>query len=101
MSVVKLTKRSEKELESLPIHVQKKFFLWARHVENSGLTNAQVNPGYHDEPLSGKLLGLIRSVRLTKGYRLYYRVLKSELEYVIVEGVNNHDYKKIERLFSR
>lgn len=42
-------------------------------------------PGYHDEPLKGDLKGL-RSIRLSKGYRAYYVVVKDTVEFLRVEG---------------
>jgi proteic killer suppression protein len=59
-------------------------------------------PGYHDEPLSGKLHG-VRSIRLALGYRGYYRVISvaGAAKAVQVEEVNRHDYKEIERLLGR
>jgi addiction module RelE/StbE family toxin len=57
--------------------------------------------GYHDEPLMGKLRD-VRSVRLGRSYRLYYRIIESSVvETVLVEEINRHDYKEIERLFER
>jgi toxin HigB-1 len=58
-------------------------------------------PGYHDEPLQGKLRD-VRSVRLGRSYRLFYRIVSIDVvETVLVEEVNRHDYKEIERLFGR
>ncbi len=48
-------------------------------------------PGYHDEPLKGELKGL-RSIRLSKGYRAYYKMMKDAVELVRVEGVDKHVY---------
>ena len=53
--------------------------------------------GYHDEPLKGKLRG-IRSVRLGLGYRAYSRIDQAVVRTLVVEEVNKHDYKAIERL---
>ena len=63
-----------------------------------GLAETQKIPGYHDEPLHGKLRGL-RSFRVSLGFRGFYRVVKEQIQFVLVEEVNKHDYKKIERLF--
>jgi proteic killer suppression protein len=60
-----------------------------------------IAPGYHDEPLMGKLKD-VRSVRLGRSYRIYYRqIAVDRIETVLVEEVNKHDYKKVERLFQR
>ena len=33
-----------------------------------------------------------RSIRLSRGYRAYYRVLKESIEFVFVERVDKHEY---------
>lgn len=76
------------------------FFVWKREVEQHGLELVQKIPGYHDEALKGKLHGA-RSVRLGLGYRAYYRLEQQTPRVVIVEEVNKHDYKAIERLLGR
>ena len=48
-------------------------------------------PGYHDEPLKGRLKGL-RSIRLSKGYRAYYRLVNDAPEFVHVERIDKHVY---------
>ena len=48
--------------------------------------------GMHDEALAGKLKGL-RSSRLSKGYRVIYRVEKTAV-YVQVLDINAHDYRR-------
>jgi proteic killer suppression protein len=87
-----------KSLARAPQHVVAKFMLWRSQVVKSGLEVVQKVPSYHDEPLLGKLKG-IRSIRLSDGYRAYYRIGHDEVICVIVEEVNKHDYKAIERLF--
>jgi proteic killer suppression protein len=78
-------------LRKLPIHVRKKAAEWADAVEYSGLEEIRKRPGYHDEPLKGKLQGL-RSVRLNRSYRLIYKIEKNVLIHVIVIEVNKHEY---------
>lgn len=96
--VVTVSKRAKKSLDTIPKHIAINFFLWRREIETNGLFETQKIPGYHDEPLHGKLKG-IRSVRLGLNYRAYYRLLKQKIECVHIEEVNKHDYKAIERLF--
>jgi hypothetical protein len=36
---------------------------------------------------------------LALGFRAYYRVIGDSIKCVLVEEVNHHDYKEIERLF--
>ena len=76
------------------------FFEWKREVERHGLAMVQKIPGFHDEPLKGKLHG-IRSIRLGRGCRAYYRIEASIVLTLVVEEVNKHDYKAIERLIGR
>lgn len=97
---VAVTKRAEKSLIRVPRHVAVNFLLWKQEVEHHGVETVQRIAGYHDEPLKGKLYG-VRSVRLGVGYRAYYRVVKGEVRTLVVEEVNKHDYKAIERLFGR
>ncbi len=108
IKIVRLTKRAEKSLKDLVKGNRTavtKFLFWKREVESLGLDAVKILPGYHDEPLEGKLKG-VRSVRLTLGYRCYYRIVQEKedavlIDCVLVEEVNKHDYKKIERLFGK
>jgi proteic killer suppression protein len=97
---VTVSKRAEKSLGRVPRHIAVNFLLWKREVETHGLGPVQKISGYHDEPLEGKLHG-IRSIRLGRDYRAYYRIEKSEIRALIVEEVNKHDYKAIERLLGK
>ncbi|MEK6578093.1 MAG: type II toxin-antitoxin system mRNA interferase toxin, RelE/StbE family [Bdellovibrionota bacterium] len=98
ITAVRTTKRARKSLEKAPRHFAQAYATWERTVSEVGLFEVQKIPGYHDEPLSGKLRG-IRSFKLSSGYRGYYRIVKENIQIVSVEEVNLHDYKKIERLF--
>jgi proteic killer suppression protein len=70
INIVVLSKKAEKDLATVPTHVI---------------------PGYHDEPLKGALKGQ-RSIRLSKAYRAYCRVVKDAVEFLRVEGVDKHEY---------
>ncbi len=95
---VRETKRALKSLSRAPHIVRVNYLLWRGQVEESGLEEVRKTPGYHDEPLQGKLRD-VRSVRLGRSYRLFYRVVAIDVvETVLVEEVNRHDYKEIERL---
>jgi proteic killer suppression protein len=48
---------------------------WVSRVEKAGLEDVRKTPGFHDEPLKGKLEGL-RSIKLSRGYRAYYRIVR-------------------------
>jgi addiction module RelE/StbE family toxin len=97
---VAVTKRAEKSLGRVPRIVAVNFLLWRREVEAHGVEAVQKVSGYHDEALRGKLQG-VRSVRLGRSYRAFYRIEKGEVRTLIVEEVNKHDYKEIERLLGR
>jgi proteic killer suppression protein len=96
---VDVSKRAERSLSKVPRQVAAKFFYWKQQIEEHGVEIVRVLPGYHDEPLEGKLNGYCRSVRMALGYRVYYRLLGAKVKCVLVEEVNRHDYKEIERLF--
>ena len=96
---VEVSKRAERSLTKTPKQVAAKFFYWKQQIEEHGLELVMSIPGYHDEPLQGKLRGYCRSVRMALGYRVYYRVAGAKVKCVLVEEVNRHDYKEIERLF--
>jgi mRNA-degrading endonuclease RelE of RelBE toxin-antitoxin system len=95
---VQTSKRALKSLEKAPKQAVAKYMLWRAQVIENGLAKIQQIPGYNDEVLRGKLKG-IRSIRLTDGYRAYYRIILDEVHCAYVEEVNKHDYKAIERLF--
>jgi proteic killer suppression protein len=99
INTVEVSKRAERSLAKAPRQVAAKFFYWKMQVEEHGLELVMKIPGYHDEPLQGKLKGYCRSVRMALGYRAYYRVVGTKIKCVLVEEVNRHDYKEIERLF--
>ena len=50
--------------------VIEEFRAWVDAVERVGLEEARKVPGFHDEPLKGKLEGC-RSIRLNDAYRAY------------------------------
>jgi len=98
MRVVLTTARAKRSLSRAPRQVAVAYAVWRASVNEHGLAMVQRIPGYHDEPLRGRLKGL-RSFRLNLGYRGYYRVVRGSVEFVSVEEVNKHDYKKVERIF--
>lgn len=98
ITVIRSTNRARKSLRKVPKRVLQAYATWERTISEVGLAETQKISGYHDEPLHGRLKGL-RSFRLSLGYRGYYRVIKDSIEFVLVEEINKHDYKEIERLF--
>jgi toxin HigB-1 len=82
----------EKILEKkIPIHVVRRLQEWVDDVRQRGLEEVRKTPGYHDEPLKGKLRGM-RSIRLSKGWRAYYVVEEEEIQFVLVLRVDKHEY---------
>jgi proteic killer suppression protein len=91
LKTVVLSRRAQKDLATVPKHVAVKFQDWVEDVEDRGLEQVRKIPGYHDEPLKGDMKGL-RSIRLSKGYRAYYQIVRDAVEFVRVEGVDKHVY---------
>ncbi len=88
---VEFSRDAEKDLKKLPEHIVKKLLLWVNLVSKLGLENARKTPSFHDEPLRGKRKGQ-RSIRLNKAYRAIYVIRKEEIEFVLIEEVNKHEY---------
>lgn len=82
-----------KQLESrkIPLNVRSKLYDWIQDVEERSLETVRKIPGYHDEPLKGKLEGF-RSIRLNRSYRAYYRVINDQIVFIYVERVDKHEY---------
>lgn len=99
---VRLTKRARKSLKRLPSSIRDNVDIWFGFVEEHGIEFTQRIAMFRDHSLEGKLKRSgVRSVSLSYGYRLFYRTLSATVECVLVEEINNHDYKEIERLFGR
>jgi proteic killer suppression protein len=82
----------ERQLKKFPIYIVRKLQMWAEQVEMLGLSEVKKIPGYHDEPLMGKRKGQ-RSIRLSIGYRAYYKINKKhQLTMIDVIEVNKHEY---------
>ena len=86
-----ISKQAGKDIERIQRYVADLFFAWVLDVERRGLEEVKKVPSFHDEPCKGKLKGL-RSIRLTRGYRAYYRIEKDQVEFVFVERVDKHEY---------
>jgi len=98
IKTVRTTSRARKSLLKVPNVIAAAYATWEAFVREVGLHEVQKIPGYHDEPLQGKLKG-VRSFKLSKGFRGYYRLVNETITIVLVEEVNKHDYKKVERFF--
>lgn len=89
---VLITRRAEKQLRRLPVHVGKKLLHWVYLATEIGLEEVRKIPGYHDEPLVGRRRGM-RSIRLSLGYRAMYRLVREgDIDVVSVEEVSKHGY---------
>jgi len=89
---VELTRRAEKQVRRLPVHVGAKLLHRVYLVREIGLEEVRKIPGFHDEPLVGRRRGM-RSVRLSRAYRALYRVVpQGDIEVVCVEEVSKHGY---------
>lgn len=91
ITAVVITKAAEKDLRKVPRHVQVNFFAWVDAVTHEGLEAVRKVPGYHDEPLAGDRVGQ-RSIRLSKGYRAFYKIEGTTAKLVRVIEINKHEY---------
>lgn len=90
---VELSKDAKKSLNKAPRHIVAKLLAWVDLVEVEGMEEARIRPGYHDEPLKGTFKGK-RSIRLSKQWRAIYSIKQNKVEFVLIEKVTPHDYKK-------
>ena len=81
----------KKQLKKLSIYIVVSFQNWVEDIEERGLEEVRKIPGYHDEPLRGALKGL-RTIRLSRGYRAYYRIIDGQVKFVNVERIDKHEY---------
>jgi len=91
ITTVELSPLAQKQLRKLPTHIVISFQNWVEDVEERGPEEVRKIPGYHDEPLRGELKGL-RSFRLSKAYRAYYRIVDGAIRFVNVERIDKHEY---------
>ncbi len=91
ITTVELTNLVKKQLRKLPVHIVISFQNWVEDVEDRGLLEVRKIAGYHDEPLKGELKDM-RSIRLSKSYRAYYRLVNGSVEFVKVERIDKHEY---------
>lgn len=91
INTVEISSLAQKQLKKLPTHIVISFQNWVEDVEERGLEEIRKIPGYHDEPLRGELKGL-RSIRLSKAYRAYYRIVDDSIRFVKVERIDKHEY---------
>jgi proteic killer suppression protein len=88
---VEISSCAKKEIKKLPKYITVKLLSWIENLEEYGLAETSKIKGYHDEPLKGKRKGQ-RSIRLSKAYRAIYVIKNNEVEFVLIEEVNKHEY---------
>ena len=86
-----ISRRAKRDLKKVPLYIAVKLQDWVEDVEERGLEVVRTISGYHDEPLQGKLHDQ-RSIRLSRSYRAYYRIIGSRIQFVSVERVDKHEY---------
>jgi addiction module RelE/StbE family toxin len=92
MWIIYEKKSLTKIIATLPVNVVKHYELWKKIVEQEGQQGLRLIKGLHDEALKGSWKGY-RSSRLTKDWRVIYRVEKRMCEAYVIE-INCHDYRK-------
>ena len=85
-------RKVEKQLESLPIDVLKRYEKWKDIVRISGPAGLREIRGFKDEALRGEWKGF-RSSRLNIQYRVIYKVVRDQI-LVQVVSVTPHDYRR-------
>lgn len=91
INTIELSSLAQKQLKKLPTHIVISFQNWVEDIEGRGLEEVRKIPGYHDEPLRGELKG-IRSIRLSKAYRAYYRIVDGTIRFIRLERIDKHEY---------
>jgi proteic killer suppression protein len=84
-------RRVERQVRRVPVEILKRYEKWKDIVQLSGPQGLRLIKGFHDEALSGDRRGQ-RSSRLSKQYRVIYRVERDRLIVEMLE-VNPHDYR--------
>ncbi len=85
-------RKVEKQLQSLPLDVLKRYEKWKDIVIFSGPEGLSKIKGFRDEALRGEWKGY-RSSRLNLQYRVIYKIEKDKI-FVQVMSVTLHDYRR-------
>lgn len=85
-------RRVQKQINSLPREILKRYEKWKDIAMLSGPLGLKLISGFHDEKLSGQWQGY-RSSRLNIQYRIIYRVVAEKLLFQVVQ-VTPHDYRR-------
>lgn len=85
-------RRLSRRLDRLPVEVRKRYQKWKDIVMFSGPPGLRLIKGFRDEALRGEWRGY-RSSRLSKQYRVIYRVVAQQIRVEVID-VTAHDYRK-------
>jgi mRNA-degrading endonuclease YafQ of YafQ-DinJ toxin-antitoxin module len=85
-------RRIDKQVDSLPIEVPKRYEKWKDIATISGPSGLQLVKGFHDEALFGKWRGY-RSSRLGTQWRVIYLTVPEALLFRVV-SITAHDYRR-------
>jgi len=85
-------RRVDKQLQSMPQEILKRYEKWKDIVMISGPEGLRLIKGFHDEALRGQWKGH-RSSRLGLHYRVIYKIEASEI-LVQVVSLTAHDYRR-------
>jgi mRNA-degrading endonuclease RelE of RelBE toxin-antitoxin system len=85
-------RRVEKQLDSAPQEILKRYEKWQDIATISGPPGLRAIKGFHDEALSGEWKGH-RSSRLGIQYRVIYRVVAANQLFEVV-SITAHDYRR-------
>ena len=85
-------RRVDKQLQSMPQEILKRYEKWKDIVMISGPEGLRLIKGFHDEALRGQWKGY-RSSRLGLHYRVIYKIETSEI-LVQVVSLTAHDYRR-------
>jgi proteic killer suppression protein len=88
-----ITKIARKQILKIPHELVEVIQKWILTVETIGIesTRKQGGKGLHDEPLKGELRGL-RSIRLNRAWRLYYKEIDGVPKIISIERIDKHEY---------
>jgi addiction module RelE/StbE family toxin len=92
MWTVEFHREVKKGLKKLPISVRNALTVWVEIASIEGPVGLRMAKGFNDEALKGKWRGY-RSSRLSKQYRLIYRVEKDIVRILVVD-ITAHDYRR-------
>jgi addiction module RelE/StbE family toxin len=85
-------RRIDKQLDSVPKEILKRYEKWKDIAALSGPPGLRLIRGFNDEALSGKWKGF-RSSRLGDQWRVIYRLIAEELLFQVA-SLTAHDYRR-------